>query len=160
MKFFLWILISIVIHLSFFALVRKTPDIQIAISRGGAPLSVEEYSPHGSAPSKLKEKTGELPTSKGNPSGQVEEASEFGIPAPDYPRLSRLRGEEGDVLVSVILNEKRELHSLEILQSSDHPLLDQAVHSRIERSFEKAPPDSSRIAHKLLFKFRLNDGKH
>lgn len=52
-------------------------------------------------------------------------------PAPDYPRVSRRRGEEGRVLLRVHVLSSGLPDHVEIVQSSGHPRLDQAAHDTV-----------------------------
>lgn len=52
-------------------------------------------------------------------------------PPPEYPRLSRRRGEEGRVLLRVHVLASGLPDNIEIVESSGHPRLDQAAHDTV-----------------------------
>lgn len=54
-------------------------------------------------------------------------------PPPTYPRLSRLRGEEGKVLLHVKVNEQGSVETLQLNQSSGSARLDQAAYDTVSR---------------------------
>jgi len=74
-------------------------------------------------------------------SAPVEEKMElpkFGVaylnnPAPDYPKISKRAGEEGRVLLKVLVNAKGDAENVEIEKSSRFDRLDQAAINAVQR---------------------------
>ncbi|MBW2603295.1 MAG: energy transducer TonB [Deltaproteobacteria bacterium] len=48
-------------------------------------------------------------------------------PSPKYPRIARIRGYQGNVLLDVLVNKDGKVHDLKIYKSSGHPLLDRSA---------------------------------
>ena len=53
-------------------------------------------------------------------------------PSPKYPRIARIRGYQGNVLLDVLVNKDGEVHDLKIYRSSGYPLLDRAATSSVK----------------------------
>ena len=53
-------------------------------------------------------------------------------PSPKYPRIARIRGYQGNVLLDVLVNKDGKVHDLKIFKSSGYPLLDNAATSTIK----------------------------
>jgi periplasmic protein TonB len=53
-------------------------------------------------------------------------------PSPKYPRIARIRGYQGNVLLDVLVNKNGKVHDLKIYKSSGHPLLDRAAASSVK----------------------------
>jgi len=54
-------------------------------------------------------------------------------PSPKYPRIARIRGYQGNVLLDVLVNTDGKVDDLKIYKSSGHPLLDRAAVSSVKR---------------------------
>lgn len=68
-------------------------------------------------------------------------------PEPDYPSLSKRLGEEGKVILRVLVNADGLPEQLEIRQSSGHPRLDQAALGTVRRwRFTPARRGAERLA--------------
>jgi protein TonB len=65
-------------------------------------------------------------------------------PQPEYPTIARRNGEQGKVMLRVLVNEKGRAERVEIQQSSGSPRLDEAARQAALRA---------------LFKPHLEDGK-
>lgn len=176
-KPFPWLLVSIAAHCLLFFSFWKRETTLLPFSTGIAPLDVEQYRQgdlrsKGGASLSLEspqKETSAFPSSPPGPTasamptvlseGAIQDASSLGIAPPAYPRLSRLRGEEGDVLLKLLFDPQRKLHHAEITHSSGYSALDQSALSRIQESFPPASPDSPKQAFLIRFKFRLTDSK-
>jgi protein TonB len=80
-------------------------------------------------------------------------------PEPEYPSLSRRLGEEGRVLLRVLVNAEGLPEQVELRQSSGHPRLDQAALGTVRRwRFTPARRGSERLAAWVLvpLSFRLD----
>jgi protein TonB len=53
-------------------------------------------------------------------------------PSPKYPRIARMRGYQGNVLLDVLVNKNGKVNDLKIFKSSGHPLLDNAATSTVK----------------------------
>ena len=53
-------------------------------------------------------------------------------PSPKYPRIARIRGYQGNVLLDVLVNKDGKVHDLNIYRSSGYPLLDRAATSSVK----------------------------
>jgi protein TonB len=53
-------------------------------------------------------------------------------PSPRYPRIARMRGYQGNVLLDVLVNKNGKVHDLRIFKSSGYPLLDKAATSTVK----------------------------
>jgi protein TonB len=68
-------------------------------------------------------------------------------PEPDYPSLSKRFGEEGRVILRVLVNPDGQPEQVEIRQSSGHARLDQAALGTVRRwRFTPARRGSERLA--------------
>ena len=157
MKF---LFVSLLIHLSLFLLfsIKKTPpEFSLNFKKGIAPLDVESVpSPKTMGEGKkATEKTESIPSV---PEG-ITNGSEYGVTTPEYPSLSKLRGEEGKVLLSLTLNEKNELVAVEVLQTSGFPLLDRAALNAVKVSLKKASESREPRKKKVEFNFTLKSTK-
>ena len=54
-------------------------------------------------------------------------------PSPKYPRIARIRGYQGDVLLDVLVNEEGKVDKIKIFRSSGHPVLDRAATSTVKQ---------------------------
>ena len=53
-------------------------------------------------------------------------------PSPKYPRIARLRGYQGNILLDVLVNKDGKVHDLNIFKSSGYLLLDKAATSTVK----------------------------
>jgi protein TonB len=53
-------------------------------------------------------------------------------PSPKYPRIARIRGYQGNVLLDILVNKDGKVHDLKIYRSSGYPLLDRAATSSVK----------------------------
>jgi len=53
-------------------------------------------------------------------------------PPPEYPRIARIRGYQGDVMLDVLVNKEGRVNDLKIHRSSGHPILDRAAISTVK----------------------------
>ena len=53
-------------------------------------------------------------------------------PSPKYPRIAKIRGYQGNVLLDVLVNKDGKVHDLKIYRSSGYPLLDRAATSSVK----------------------------
>lgn len=53
-------------------------------------------------------------------------------PSPKYPRIARIRGYQGNVMLDVLVNKYGKVNDLRIYKSSGHPLLDRAATSSVK----------------------------
>ena len=53
-------------------------------------------------------------------------------PPPEYPRIARIRGYQGDVMLDVLVNKDGRVHDLKIHRSSGHPILDRSAISTVK----------------------------
>ncbi len=76
------------------------------------------------------------------------------LPPPSYPPPARKWGYQGEVLVSMTINEAGELDDVEILESSGYDILDKEVIRTIKKKWHFNPPGEIVVLEKL-FEFRL-----
>ncbi|MBM3490321.1 MAG: energy transducer TonB [Alphaproteobacteria bacterium] len=77
--------------------------------------------------------------------------AEPGNPLPDYPQLSRLRGQEGRVRLAVRIDAEGRVTELRIVESSGHALLDKAAREAVERwRFRPATRDGRPVADEVV----------
>lgn len=53
-------------------------------------------------------------------------------PSPKYPRIARIRGYQGNVLLDVLVNQNGKVNDLKIYKSSGYPILDRAAISSVK----------------------------
>ena len=53
-------------------------------------------------------------------------------PSPKYPRIARMRGYQGNVLLDVLVNKNGKVNDLKIFKSSGYPILDKAATSSVK----------------------------
>ena len=53
-------------------------------------------------------------------------------PSPKYPRIAKIRGYQGNVLLDVLVNKDGKVHDLKVYRSSGYPLLDRAATSSVK----------------------------
>ena len=53
-------------------------------------------------------------------------------PPPTYPRIARIRGHQGDVMLDVLVNKNGTVGDLKVIKSSGYPLLDRAAKSSVK----------------------------
>ena len=53
-------------------------------------------------------------------------------PPPKYPRIARIRGYQGDVMLDVLVNKNGTVGDLKVIKSSGYPLLDRAAKSSVK----------------------------
>ena len=53
-------------------------------------------------------------------------------PPPTYPRIARIRGYQGDVMLDVLVNKNGTVGDLKVIKSSGYPLLDRAAKSSVK----------------------------
>lgn len=76
---------------------------------------------------------------------------------PEYPRISRAQGEEGEVLIEIQLSPEGSLIAAEVAKSSSHPRLDQAALAAVRSgSFQSKIPLTGSVKKRLNIVFRLN----
>ncbi|MEJ2655770.1 MAG: energy transducer TonB [Desulfobacterales bacterium] len=54
-------------------------------------------------------------------------------PSPEYPRIARIRGYQGIVLLDVLVNDDGEVDDVKIFRTSGHPILDRAAKSSVKQ---------------------------
>ena len=52
-------------------------------------------------------------------------------PPPKYPRIAKIRGYQGDVMLDVLVNKNGTVGDLKVIKSSGYPLLDRAAKSSV-----------------------------
>jgi protein TonB len=69
-----------------------------------------------------------------SPRNVIHEASPIyrSNPPPTYPRIARIRGYQGDVLLDVLVNKNGTVGDLKVIKSSGYPLLDRAAKSSVK----------------------------
>ncbi len=78
-------------------------------------------------------------------------------PRPDYPIPSRRRGEEGVVLLNVVIQTNGSPESVSLNRSSGYPLLDRAAIDAVRRwSFEPARAASVPVASRVVVPVRFS----
>lgn len=85
----------------------------------------------------------------------VTDGSDIGIAPPAYPELSRLRGEEGPVLLELGLDAATRLGALSVVGSSGYPMLDRAAARAVRESLAPAPDGAALTKKRVRFVFRL-----
>jgi len=53
-------------------------------------------------------------------------------PSPKYPRIARIRGYQGNILLDVLVNKNGKVNDLKIYKSSGYPILDRAAVSSVK----------------------------
>lgn len=80
---------------------------------------------------------------------------------PDYPPVSLRRREQGDVVVRVTVGTDGLPQSAVVVQSSGHPLLDEAALAKLRRDWRFVPAtrDGAAVIGEALvpFSFRIGD---
>jgi protein TonB len=77
---------------------------------------------------------------------QARPASGISNPAPDYPQISRVRGEQGRVILLVQVDPDGSVLTLSVLTSSGFPALDQEAARTVRRwKFEPARQDGTPV---------------
>ncbi|MDH4205292.1 MAG: energy transducer TonB, partial [Desulfobacteraceae bacterium] len=54
-------------------------------------------------------------------------------PPPKYPRIARIRGYQGNVLLDVLVNDDGKVDDVKIFRSSGYPILDRAAKSSVKQ---------------------------
>jgi protein TonB len=54
-------------------------------------------------------------------------------PSPKYPRIARIRGYQGNVLLDVLVNERGNVDEVKVFRSSGYPVLDRAAASTVKK---------------------------
>jgi protein TonB len=88
------------------------------------------------------------------------EAAVLELPEPAYPRLSRKRGEEGRVVVEVVVSAKSEVRRAKVVRSSNFSRLDRAALKAVERAtFSASTEDSVPVESviRVAYRFELAD---
>ena len=83
-----------------------------------------------------------------------------GLSRPEYPRLSRIRGEEGSTVLSLEIHADGKLGDVEVVQSSGYQRLDKAAIKAIQKAgFIPAQKDGRTISSKkrIAFRFELEE---
>lgn len=100
-----------------------------------APSSMAAPTPAAPPPSEGAA-TGQAPVTASPPPAQprtITSGVEYiNMPAPKYPPQSRRMGEEGKVVLRVLINERGRADRIEIQQSSGSPRLDQAAREAVQ----------------------------
>lgn len=159
---------SVLFHFCLFAILRENSgSFSLLPVKGVSPLEISELS-KVSAPTKSTTEKGFEPEASGKPApvaavnagtGGISDGSEIGILKPIYPESSRLRGEEGKVLLLLKLGKGlHDLQSVEILESSGFSGLDRAALQAVKTSLRKAVEGGETVEKKIQFVFRLNAG--
>ena len=102
-----------------------------------------------------------LPPAAEPPPASVHEPVPRHTPAPGYPRLARRAGEEGSVLCRLHLDAAGAVRAVEVVESSGHARLDEAVRETLATwSFEPRREDGRAVPGSLLHRvtFRLTSG--
>ena len=89
----------------------------------------------------------------------ISDGSEFGISKPRYPEGSRLRGEEGRVLLKLTFDNTNSLVKVEVTQSSGFPDLDRAALSQVERDLAPSQSKIHAFQHFVQFNFLITTPK-
>jgi periplasmic protein TonB len=103
----------------------------------------------------------ELPAAAAPAPARVSEPVPRHTPAPGYPRLARRAGEEGSVLCRLHLDAAGAVLTVEVVESSGHARLDEAVRETLATwSFEPRREDGRAVPGSLLHRvtFRLTSG--
>jgi len=79
--------------------------------------------------SKKNEQSALIPT----PANVIHEARPIyrSNPPPAYPRIARIRGYQGDVMLDVLVNKNGTVGGLKVIKSSGYPILDRAAKSSV-----------------------------
>jgi protein TonB len=69
-----------------------------------------------------------------SPSNMIHEASPIyrSNPPPTYPRIARIRGYQGDIMLDVLVNKNGTVGDLKVIKSSGYPILDRAAKSSVK----------------------------
>ncbi len=139
------------------------PSLKELKESGGASAGTLEDYPDGTAPSKDGKMTADLEDGYGVQEGPYTTPASIIVKRrPYYPWRSRLRGEEGTVVIEVEILPDGRRGSIEILSSSGHPLLDRAALRALERArFVPATKNGAavRSKKKIAFTFRIEEAR-
>jgi TonB family protein len=105
---------------------------------------------------RVSSSSGLSPSPSGSlPEAGIVEGSALGIPAPEYPKLSRLRKEEGEVLIQLWFDDAQKLVEAEVIKSSGYLLLDSAALTAVKRGLPPASNLNRKHEKKIRFHFEL-----
>jgi len=80
-------------------------------------------------------------------------------PPPTYPRIARIRGYQGDVMLDVLVNKDGTVGDLKVIKSSGYPLLDRSAKSSVKNwLFEPAMVGKEKVKMwvRVPIRFELN----
>lgn len=117
---------------------RTRPEPQIEFERTSVPVRVEPPAVEGAR----------------EPSRDLVEVH---TPPPSYPRASRRRGEEGEVVVEFGVGTDGSCREVNVLHSSGHALLDRAAEEAIARWRFQPGGRPAVTRHRVRIRFRLKD---
>jgi protein TonB len=120
---------------------RKTVQIPVqpkinhtlkAISENTAETGKPDFEPEQKALNKYS-KNNEQNILTPSPTNVIHEARPIyrSNPPPKYPRIARIRGYQGDVMLDVLVNKNGTVGDLKVIKSSGYPLLDKAAKSSV-----------------------------
>lgn len=153
--FVLFLLCSLSFHLLIFFIsssVKRSFELPLV---KGEPVFVSKSGEAAVGPAKSS--NGSLQTTA-TPRG-ITDGAEFGIKKPPYPESSRLRGEEGKVLLKLSLDSAKALVKAEVSESSGHTDLDRAALLQIERDLPTSQSGTKAFEHLIQFNFSLSAHK-
>ena len=94
--------------------------------------------------------------SKSSAPAGIQSGSSLGIIAPEYPETSRLRGEEGEVIVAFTLDSEGKLVTKNIVLTSGYEAMDRSAVLAIESHYESSQSNKIENEYKVRFKFKLS----
>lgn len=129
---------------------------------GRVPVRIDAHVPQAPAA------TAPVPAAETAPDAPVQAAAQdlptsvqrpIATPQPDYPRASMRRGEEGEVVLRVVVGSNGRVDSVEIVSSSGHRRLDRAAVAAVRRwRFEPALRDGQPVQGELRIPFAFAQG--
>jgi protein TonB len=121
---------------------RKTVQIPVKTKINNTPKAITEntretgksdFKPEQKASREFSKKN-EQNALTSSPKNVIHEARPIYLsnPPPTYPRIARIRGYQGDVLLDVLVNKNGTVGDLKVIKSSGYPLLDRAAKSSVK----------------------------
>lgn len=146
---------SCVLHVTLFVAGNRNQEESIAFKKGAGAIEVS------SAPKKATTNgKGAIASAVSHDEvapdvGVLDGGSSLGIAPPEYPKLSRIRGEQGEVLLHLKLNRADELIAVDVAKSSGHSALDAASTAAIKNGLRPAGDTAITREPKIRFRFEL-----
>ncbi len=162
MKSLYFLLFSLAIHLMLiFSTLKKSETTEFAFKKGEIAMELLETKSKKSIYSSKTEGFSEVLKDKAEnktalPISGIVSGSALGLVAPEYPESSRMKGEEGEVIVAFDLDENEKLVASSIEKTSGFPALDKSALKAVESHYASAPSSLAILQKRVRFLFQLN----